>query len=158
MYKPSKRVIAAAAAVAITAAAVTVTGAAADASVPHISFQMVVSKGAAACMPLALAKVTIESQGPVEVMKISAAGLPPNTDFDLFTLQVPNAPFGLAVYQGDLDSDRTGHAHGKFIGRFSVETFVVAPGAAPAAAAAIATAAAAAMTRLDGLYMCLLLW
>jgi hypothetical protein len=136
MYKPSKRVIAAAAAVAITAAAagaaVTVTGAAADASVPHISFQMVVSKGAAACMPGALAKVTIESQGPVEVMKISAAGLPPDTDFDLFTIQVPNAPFGLAVYQGDLESDRTGHAHGKFIGRFNIETFVVAPGAAPA--------------------------
>ena len=136
MYKPSKRVIAAAAAVAIAAAAagaaVAFTGAAADASVTRTSFQMVVSKGAAACMPGALAKVTIESQGPVEVMKISAAGLPPDTDFDLFTLQVPNAPFGLAVYQGDLDSDRTGHAHGKFIGRFSVETFVVAPGAAPA--------------------------
>ena len=137
MYKPSKRVIAAAAAVAIAAAAaagaaVAFTGAAADASVPHISFQMVVSKGAAACMPGALAKVTIESQGPVEVMKISAAGLPPNTDFDLFIIQVPNAPFGLSVYQGDLDSDSTGHAHGKFIGRFGVETFVVAPGTAPA--------------------------
>src|SRR5215472_14485253 len=70
MYKPSKRVIAAAAAVAITAAAagaaVTFTGAAADASVTRTSFQMVVSKGAAACIPGALAKVTIESQGPVE--------------------------------------------------------------------------------------------
>ena len=136
MHKSSKRVIAVAAAVAMTAvaavAAVTGTGAAADAAVTRTSFQMVVSKGAAACMPLALAKVTIESQGPVEVMKISAAGLPPDTDFDLFTIQVPNAPFGLSVYQGDLDSDSTGHAHGKFIGRFSVETFVVAPGTAPA--------------------------
>ena len=36
------------------------------------------------------------------------------------------------MYQGDLDSDSTGHAHGKFTGRFSVETFVVAPGVAPA--------------------------
>jgi hypothetical protein len=93
---------------------------------------MVVSKGAAACMPGALAKVTIESLGPVEVMKISAAGLPPDTDFDLFIIQVPNAPFGLSVYQGDLETDSTGHAHGRFIGRFSIETFVVAPGAAPA--------------------------
>ena len=136
MYKPSKRVIAAAAAVAIAAAAagaaITFTGAAADASITRTSFQMVPSKGAAACIPGALAKVTIESQGPVEVMKISAVGLPPNTDFDLFIIQVPNAPFGLSVYQGDLDSDSTGHAHGKFIGRFGVETFVVAPGTAPA--------------------------
>lgn len=119
MHKPSKRVIAAAAA-------------AADASVARTSFQMVPSKGAAACIPGALAKVTIEAQGPVEVMKISAAGLPPDTVFGLFITQVPSAPFGLSVYQGDLVSDSTGHARGKFTGRFSAATFVVAPGTAPA--------------------------
>src|SRR5262249_49687409 len=58
--------------------------------------------------------------------------LPPRTDFDFFVIQVPNAPFGVSWYQGDLQSDDTGRAHGEFIGRFSIETFTVAPGVAPA--------------------------
>jgi hypothetical protein len=84
------------------------------------------------CLKNAKAKVTIRSKGPVEVMKIEAHGLPRNTDFDLFIIQVPNAPFGLSWYQGDLQSDKKGKADGTFVGRFSVETFSVAPGVAPA--------------------------
>jgi hypothetical protein len=45
---------------------------------------------------------------------------------------VPNAPFGISWYQGDLQTNRYGRATGTFIGRFSVETFTVAPGTAPA--------------------------
>jgi hypothetical protein len=60
------------------------------------------------------------------------AGLPRNTDFDFFVIQVPNAPFGLSWYQGDIDTGATGHGLGLFIGRFSIETFIVAPGSAPA--------------------------
>jgi hypothetical protein len=86
----------------------------------------------AGCLTGAHANVTIQSLGPVEVMNVSAAGLPPNTDFDLFVIQVPDAPFGISWYQGDLDSNGSGHAHGTFIGRFSIETFAVAPGTAPA--------------------------
>jgi hypothetical protein len=65
-------------------------------------------------------------------MRIFARNLPRNTDFDLFVIQVPNAPFGISWYQGDLDSNGRGQASGTFIGRFSIETFAVAPGTAPA--------------------------
>lgn len=86
----------------------------------------------AGCIPKATAHVTIRHDGPVEVMKVDASGLPANTDFDLFVIQVPNAPFGVSWYQGDLESNRYGRAHGEFIGRFSQETFAVAPNTAPA--------------------------
>ena len=95
-------------------------------------FDMQVSAGAKACLPNASAEVHIKSRGPVEVMTIDAAGLPPKTDFDLFVTQVPKAPFGVAWYQGDLETNHEGKAHGRFIGRFSIETFAVAPGSAPA--------------------------
>jgi hypothetical protein len=84
------------------------------------------------CLQAATAHVTITSQGPVETMKIWANHLPRNTDFDLFVIQVPDTPFGISWYQGDLQSDSTGHAAGTFVGRFSIETFAVAPGVAPA--------------------------
>ena len=70
--------------------------------------------------------------GPVETLDIAATGLPKNTGFDVFILQVPTAPFGVSWYQGDLESDSIGHANGHFVGRFNVETFAVAPGVAPA--------------------------
>jgi len=65
-------------------------------------------------------------------MYISASGLPPKTDFDFFVIQVPTAPFGLAWYQGDVKTNEFGNAVAHFRGRFSIETFVVAPGVAPA--------------------------
>jgi hypothetical protein len=106
----------------------------AGAAVKTTSFQMVRSSGsvAANCLPGAVARVTITSQGPVETMKVVARNMPANTDFDLFVIQVPNAPFGISWYQGDLRTDSTGHGYGTFIGRFSIETFAVAPGTAPA--------------------------
>jgi hypothetical protein len=99
---------------------------------PHISFDMVVSKGAAACLPKAEAEVKVISTGTAEDMFISATGLPPNTNFDFFVIQVPTAPFGLSWYQGDLQTDDDGDAFQHFRGRFSIETFIVAPGSAPA--------------------------
>ncbi|GAA4250959.1 hypothetical protein [Dactylosporangium darangshiense] len=97
-------------------------------------FQMVRSTASenAGCLNGAKVDVTIQSKGQVEVMRIRASGLPKNTDFDLFVIQVPNAPFGMSWYQGDLDSNAWGWADGTFVGRFSVETFSVAPGSAPA--------------------------
>jgi hypothetical protein len=76
--------------------------------------------------------VHILSRGPVEVMTLDASGLPPKTDFDFFVIQVPNKPFGVAWYQGDLETNAQGEAHGRFIGRFSVETFAIAQGVATA--------------------------
>jgi hypothetical protein len=62
-------------------------------------------------------RVQIEPLGPVERMTIVATGLPKNTEFDLFVTQVPNAPFGLSWYQGDMESNARGVARGVFIGR-----------------------------------------
>ena len=106
----------------------------ANASVKSTSFEMVRSAASkkADCLQGAEAHVTITSQGPVETMKIWASHLPKNTDFDLFVIQVPNAPFVVSWYQGDLNTDSHGNGHGSFVGRFSIETFAVAPGAAPA--------------------------
>jgi hypothetical protein len=96
-------------------------------------FDMLPSAGATTCLPNAKAHVKIKSLGPVEVMSVNLAGMPPNTDFDLFVLQKATAPFGVAWYQGDIDSwgDGNSDTH-HFIGRFSIETFAVAPGIAPA--------------------------
>jgi hypothetical protein len=97
-----------------------------------ISFDMVVSQAARNCLPNAQAQVQIGSAGTAEDMFISGSGLPPNTGFDFFVIQVPNAPFGLSWYQGDLETDSNGNAMQHFRGRFSVETFIVAPGIAAA--------------------------
>jgi hypothetical protein len=96
-----------------------------------VRFQMVVSAGAASCLPHASANVEIKPGGPVETMTVSVSGLPPKTDFDFFVIQVPKAPFGMSWYQGDIETDSRGNGHGTFIGRFSIETFVVAPGRLP---------------------------
>ena len=109
-------------------------GRAAIANQEPITFPMVVSGGAANCLPNATATVTITPTGPVEVMDISVSNLPPNNEFDLFVLQIPVAPFGIGWYQGDIETDDGGNGSGEFVGRFSIETFNVAqpPGNAPA--------------------------
>ena len=100
----------------------------------QINFDMVVSAGAKACLPNAHAEVTVKSngRGDAEDMTIFASGLPPDTDFDVFVIQVPKAPFGVSWYQGDLQSNHGGNAVQHFRGRFSIETFSVAPNTAPA--------------------------
>jgi hypothetical protein len=98
-------------------------------------FDLIRSKGLTnfpTVAPNAHGRVKIESVGPVEIMKVTVWGLPPNTDFDFFVIQVPNAPFGLSWYQGDIETNKDGVGYGEFIGRFNIETFIVAPGVAPA--------------------------
>jgi hypothetical protein len=99
-----------------------------------IKFDMVRSAAAAGanCLPKAQAKVKITSIGPVEIMDVDASGLPPNTEFDFFVTQLPNTPFGVSWYQGDVETNKKGEAHQKFIGRFSIETFALAPGSGAA--------------------------
>ena len=107
----------------------------ASATNTFFKFQMVRSPALAAfpaCVPNALGIVQITSVGPVEVMDVFFTGLPPNTNFDFFVIQAPNAPFGLCWYQGDIETDSRGHAAEQFVGRFNVETFIVAPGVASA--------------------------
>jgi len=102
-----------------------------------VNFDMVRSPALNAfpnCLPYAHGSVHVVSKGAVEVMTVTLDGLPYNTGFDLFVIQQPNAPFGMAWYQGDMESDGAGHATQRFIGRFSNETFIVAPGSVPAPA------------------------
>ena len=97
-----------------------------------VTFKMVVSAGAKTCQPDASATVSIRPAGPVEIMDVSVQGLHPNSEFDFFVIQVPKAPFGVSWYQGDIQTDKNGRGHQQFVGRFSIETFAVAPGSAPA--------------------------
>lgn len=99
----------------------------------NFTFAMVPTGSTEACIPGAKGRVTItHSPILVETMHVEVTGLPKNTDFDLFVIQVPNAPFGLSWYMGDMLTDNNGEAVGDFVGRFSIGTFIVAPGAAPA--------------------------
>jgi hypothetical protein len=121
----------------VTAALATWAGLAtqAGAADSSITFDMVRSGAAitANCLPNATARVRVVTHTQNETMTITAAGLPPNTGFDLFVIQLPNAPFGLSWYQSDLQSRSDGTASVSVIGRFNIETFAVAtgPGAAP---------------------------
>jgi hypothetical protein len=98
---------------------------------PPLQFQMVRSPGLTnfpSCVPHARGFVSITSNGPVEVLSLFVTGLPPNTNFDFFVIQAPNPPFGLSWYQGDIDTNSIGQGAGFFVGRFNIETFIVAPG------------------------------
>ncbi len=136
MRKLSKRIgMAVGATTLATAGAVggtlaTTGGGGAGASTPLAVFQMVRSTAAVntGCLPNAKANVVIKSLGPVEVMVVSANHLRPHTGFDFFVIQQPDTPFGLSWYQGDMQTDGSGNATGTFVGRFNIETFIVAPG------------------------------
>lgn len=97
------------------------------------SFAMNRSSGLpATCAPKAKATVKIQTVGFAEKMTVTVSGLKPNTALDLFAIQVPNFPFGLGWYVGDLEAGYDGKVTKTFISRFSVETFAVAIGQAPA--------------------------
>jgi hypothetical protein len=89
-------------------------------------------RSAQACVAEARGRVTLNALGIAETLHVEVSGLPKNTDFDFFVIQVPGKPFGLSWYQGDIETDSEGNGVADFIGRFSKETFIVAPGVAPA--------------------------
>jgi hypothetical protein len=92
------------------------------------SFNLVTSAGASACLPNAQGEVRITSRGENQEMDVFVTGLPANTTFTVFVLQLPHAPFGLARYEGDIETNHRGEGHASFVGIFSDETFIVAPG------------------------------
>src|SRR6266699_1316576 len=51
--------------------------------------------------------------------------LPKGTGFDLFVIQTPNKPFGVAWYQTDVKTDSHGDGTATVRGIFNVETFTV---------------------------------
>jgi hypothetical protein len=129
-----KRHIAIGAVVLATAGLGAVQTSSADAGGGRINFALQRSPGIvnAGCLPHAAARVTVRHDGPVERMTVDAWGLPADTGFDTFVIQVPNAPFGVSWYQGDLETNRVGFAHQEYVGRFNQETFAIALNSAPA--------------------------
>src|SRR5215469_7734815 len=94
------------------------------------SFPLRVSSGAQSCLPEANGLVTLNSLGIVEEMHIQVNFLPKNTDFAVFVIQQPTAPFGLSWYEGDLLTDSGGSGVTDLIGRFQIGTFIVGSGMA----------------------------
>jgi hypothetical protein len=119
-------------AMALTAIAATPGLARANSDEIHFDLSRSAAIVKAGCLTEARGKVSVESAGPVEYMRVKVEGLPPNTEFDFFVIQNPNSPFGMSWYQGDIETNAHGVGHGRFIGRFNAETFIVAPGALPA--------------------------
>lgn len=109
-------------------------GAPAFAAAPtnNLVFGMLPSGGAQSCIPGARGRVAVSVVEGAENMHVEVSGLPKNTGFDLFVTQAPTSPFGMAWYVSDLLTDDKGVAVGDFVGKFSRETFVVAPGPVPA--------------------------
>ncbi len=128
MYKNLFAATAMAAAVAAAAAPSTARAA----STNNQLFSMVVSPGAATCLPQASGRVSLVETVGGQRLHVEVFHMPKNTGFDFFVIQVPNAPFGLSWYQGDIQTDDNGTGVGDFAGIFSRETFIVAPGKAVA--------------------------
>jgi hypothetical protein len=87
------------------------------------------------CLEGTRGDVAIHSFGVAEVMTVGVENLPPNTKFNLFLLQLPGRSgesFGIASYEGDIETNAQGDGKGVFIGRFNRETFVMAPDRGPA--------------------------
>jgi len=81
----------------------------AEAAKQKLTFPMVPSSDAIkSCLPNATATVTVTGAKNNQIMEIKAEGLAPNTEYDLFVIQVPHAKFGIAWYQSDLETDKKG--------------------------------------------------
>ncbi len=125
-----RRVAPAFAALAMTSIAfVGFTASGSDASATT-RFDMVRSAAAvkSGCLPDAQAHVRVEQRDENERMTVSVSGLPANTGFDLFITQLPDAPFGVAWYQSDLQTNGHGQGDVTVQGRFNHETFSLSQG------------------------------
>jgi hypothetical protein len=80
------------------------------------------------CIPNATGVVTITRAAHNDVMQVVVRGLPPNTEFDLFVLQLPDSPFGVAWYQSDLETGPAGAGTVTVVGVFNKETFSISQG------------------------------
>jgi hypothetical protein len=116
----------AAAMLGVTATVAVASGAPARAH--GFSFRLVPAAGISSCLPHARGNVTITPQGENDKMVVHVSGLPRNSEFDLFVIQVPNKPFGVAWYQSDIDTGRGGTGSVTVRGIFDAETFSVSLG------------------------------
>ena len=99
---------------------------AATAGADSVSFPLQASSPAiAACLPHASGQVTITPGKLNDTMHITVTGMPANAGFDLFVIQQPTAPFGVAWYQTDVQANALGTGSATVKGVFDVETFSV---------------------------------
>jgi hypothetical protein len=117
--------VGAAAVLGVTATAVAVGAQAPDHS---FSFRLVPSAGISSCLPHARGNVTITTHDENDTMVVHVSGLPKNSEFDLFVIQVPDKPFGVAWYQSDVNTGRNGTGTATVKGIFDSETFSVSAG------------------------------
>jgi len=115
-------VLAAAAALAVSLSAA--AGTSRPGSEGGFTFRMVRTPGVP-CLPHAGGSVTITRGSLNDTMTIKVHGLPKRTGFDLFVIQTPNKPFGLAWYQTDMKTNSKGQGTATVRGIFNVETFSV---------------------------------
>jgi hypothetical protein len=104
------------------------TTAVAHHAVQTFSFAMKPSKGITACLPHASGRVTITTGSVNDTMTITVHGMPHRTGFDLFVIQLPTKPFGVAWYQSDLKTDSHGNGSATVRGIFNRETFSLSLG------------------------------
>lgn len=91
-------------------------------------FNLVASPGITACLPHARGEATIVRGELNDELTVSVSGLAPSTGYDLFVIQLPNKPFGVAWYQSDLETDGSGNGSATVRGIFNVETFSISTG------------------------------
>jgi hypothetical protein len=123
-------------AVSLALGALVIGGSMSAAAAPReeLKFDMAVAGAAQACLPNAKAHVKVRNaSGGNQRMDVSVDGLPANTEFSVFVLQVPTGPFGMSWYQGDIVTDKKGRGSEEFRGIFSSELFVFAPAVRTAA-------------------------
>jgi hypothetical protein len=84
------------------------------------------------CAPNVAGSAHVQTIGFAENLRVTVKGLVPGTGLDLFVIQVPTPPFGLAWYLGDLPVAGSGMVTKIFTSRLNAETFAVAIGTASA--------------------------
>lgn len=92
------------------------------------TFGLKPSPGIASCLPHAHGQASITRGSLNDSMKVTLWGMPPNSDFDLFVIQQPNKPFGIAWYQSDIHAGSAGSGSATVRGIFDRETFSVSTG------------------------------
>jgi hypothetical protein len=116
-------------AVAMAIAFAGMTPHAAAAASDSISFNMVGAAGAGSCLSRnARGRATVSDLGFVQNMHVEVFGLPASTDFTLFVVNTPNAPFTPAWYQGDVTTSASGKGVVDGTGIFSHGNFLLNPG------------------------------
>jgi hypothetical protein len=92
------------------------------------TFALKASPGIAKCLPKARGQAWITPGALNDTMKVQLWGMPANSDFDLFVIQLPNKPFGISWYQSDVNVGANGSGSVTVKGIFDRETFSVSPG------------------------------